>query len=137
MRAQVTFHRATNSIYTRVISVPFPSSREVLSLDEQNIVPWLESLPLWYKESADIPSLYSFSHAVMMWRYHNLRLIMYRPFVIRKLLKTRQGQSSGSVNNDDNEAYSRCLNEAAISIKMINKFWSTQPHTKLAAWYAL
>lgn len=137
VRSQVSFHLATNSIYARVISTPFPSPKEVLDLDAKNIVPWLKSLPSWYNETAVVPPQYSLGHAIMMWRYKNLRLIMYRPFVIRYSLKSRADASSFIMPGEEQEAYKRCLDEASTSIAMIESFWVAQPHTELCAWYAL
>ena len=137
MRVQVSFHLATNDIYTRVISMPFPSPHEILLLDEKRIMPWLRSLPTWYSENASIPPQYRLGHAIMMWRYRNFRLIMYRPFVIRRILKTRAGQYCAVPDEAEQAAYSRCLTEAKASISSIHKFWSENPHTCLAAWYAL
>lgn len=137
VRTQVTFHLATNPIYTRVITVPFPSPKEVLALDEQRIVPWLQGLPAWYSESITVPPQYALGHAIMMWRYRNLRLIMYRPFVIRRSLKSRTESIPFIIPENEEEAYKRCLHEASTSITMISNFWSSHPHTKLAAWYAL
>ncbi|RDW73629.1 hypothetical protein BP5796_07071 [Coleophoma crateriformis] len=137
MRTQVSFHQATNLIYTRVISSPFPSPQEVLLLDQKHIVPWLASLPAWYNESAVIPSKYALGHAIMMWRYRNFRLIMYRPFVIRRVLRTRSKEPVASYDDAEQAAYSQCLIEAKASICAIHKFWSEHPHTNLAAWYSL
>ena len=137
MRVQVSFHLATNDIYTRVISTPFPSPQEMLLLDQQRIVPWLQSLPPWYSENTIVLPPYSLGHAIMMWRYRNFRLIMYRPFVIRRILKTRTGQYYAANDEAEQDAYSRCLTEATASISSIQKFWTENPHTCLAAWYAL
>jgi transcriptional regulatory protein GAL4 len=117
--------------------MPFPSPQETLQLDEKHIVPWLMSLPTWYNETAVTPPQYSLGHAIMMWRYRNFRLIMYRPFVIRRILKARGGQSYAAHNEAEQTAYTRCLTEAKASICSIQKYWSENPHTSLAAWYAL
>ncbi|RDL34365.1 uncharacterized protein BP5553_07493 [Venustampulla echinocandica] len=137
VRTQVAFHLATNAIYKRVISLPFPSPRECLALDEEKIVPWFQSLPPWYSESATVPQQFALSHSIMMWRYRNLRLIMYRPFVLRRSLKNRVNSAPLTVRKDEQEACNRCLHEASMSITLIGNFWSTHQHTKLAAWYAL
>jgi transcriptional regulatory protein GAL4 len=126
---------ATNRIYTRVISKPFPSAKELLSLDDTLIGDWLNHLPSYFAQHSFIPPKYSFSHAVMMWRYRNLRIIMYRPFVIRRALYARNGRPDESIESF--QAYERCLEEAKCSISAIRDYWARNEHTRVAAWYAL
>jgi transcriptional regulatory protein GAL4 len=126
---------ATNRIYTRVISKPFPTAKELLHLDDTLIGEWLSNIPLYFTEQAFVPQKYSFAHAVMMWRYRNLRIIMYRPFVIRKALYARNGRSDESV--ESYQAYERCLDEARNTIAAIRDYWAAHEHTRVAAWYAL
>ncbi|KAH6682919.1 fungal-specific transcription factor domain-containing protein [Halenospora varia] len=134
VRTQASFHMATNRIYARVISKPFPSAKELLQLDDTLIGDWLSNLPLYFTEHAFIPPKYSLAHAVMMWRYRNLRIIMYRPFVIRKALYARNGRDESA---ESFQAYERCLDEARNSIAAIRDYWSSNEHTRVAAWYAL
>lgn len=129
---QASFHMATNQIYTRVISKPLSSAKNLLKLDDSLIGGWLSSIPLYFAEHTSVPSKYAFAHAVMGWRYRNLRIIMYRPFVIRKALYPTQHESMEEI-----EAYGRCLEEAKRSILAINDFWKLHEHTRVAAWYAL
>jgi hypothetical protein len=126
---------ATNRIYTRVISKPFPTAKELLALDDTIISEWLSNLSPYFNQHAFIPPKYSFSHAVMMWRYRNLRIIMYRPFVIRKALYARDGRSDESL--EGLQAYERCLEEAKSTITAISEYWTMNEHTRVAAWYAL
>jgi transcriptional regulatory protein GAL4 len=126
---------ATNRIYTRVISKPFPTAKELLHLDDTLIGDWLSNIPLYFTEQAFVPQKYSFAHAVMTWRYRNLRIIMYRPFVIRKALYARNGRYDESV--ESYQAYERCLDEARNTIAAIRDYWAAHEHTRVAAWYAL
>jgi transcriptional regulatory protein GAL4 len=135
VRTQAAFHMATKSIYTRVISKPFPTAKELLHLDDSLIVDWLSKLPLFFAEQAFIPTKYSFAHAVNMWRYRNFRIIMYRPFVIRKAVYARSGRIDQSP--ESYQAYERCLEEARSTITSIQDYWNSNDHNRLAAWYAL
>jgi transcriptional regulatory protein GAL4 len=126
---------ATKDVYTRVISKPFPTSSELLHLDESSIGDWQLKLPIFWAEQAFIPPKYSFAHAVMMWRYRNFRIIMYRPFVIRKALHARNGKVDQSLENQ--QAYERCLEEARCTIATIRDYWDSNEHNRLAGWYAL
>jgi transcriptional regulatory protein GAL4 len=74
----------------------------------------------------------------MEWRYRNLRIIMFRPFVIRKALQARMRQGTiPQLESATDIAIDRCLAEAKASIISIDKFWSTGNRTCMASWYAL
>ena len=133
--SQARFHMATHKVYSRVISRPFPTADELLQLEADLIKPWLDNLPPYFTEHSSVPPKYALAHAVMQWRYRNLRIIMYRPFVIRIALNTREGRNEGTAANT--EAYKRCLEDARITINLISEYWSKYEHNRLAAWYAL
>lgn len=75
---QSKFHMLTNDIYTRVISMPFPSATELIRLDDTLIGKWESSVPTWYRQSSPVPPKFATSHAIMWWRLYNFRIIMYR-----------------------------------------------------------
>lgn len=133
---QSRFHLLTNEIYTRVIKMPFPSATELLELDDRFAGNWERSVPHWYRVDVDVPEPYATGHAVMWWRLRNFRIIMYRPYVMRRALQARSEVQS-AVPPQVQRAYDRCLDEAKASINAISEFWSTKPPTRLAAWYAL
>jgi RAB protein geranylgeranyltransferase component A len=62
MSVQVSFH-----LYARVISLPLPSPKELLLLDEERIVRWLQSLLTWYHETAITLPRYGLGHAIIMY----------------------------------------------------------------------
>ncbi|KAL7941883.1 fungal-specific transcription factor domain-containing protein [Trichoderma barbatum] len=136
VRTQARFHIATNPIYIRIISKPLPSARELLQLEAQCLRPWAENTPSYFSETASIPSKHAFSHCIMQWRWRNFRIIMYRPFVIRRALLARSGRQDNS-SAESLQAYERCLNDAKQSIFSISEFWVTNDHIRLFAWYAL
>lgn len=135
-RIQASFHLNTNYIYTRVIGKPLPSAEELVELDKERIEPWLKSIPPCFAESATVPPKYTFAHVGLSWRYRNFRIIMYRPFVIRKAFRARDGRpdedSPASLH-----AYNSCLADAKYTISSIANYWSNNEHTRMAAWYAL
>ena len=135
MATQARFHAATNDIYTRVISKPFPTAEELLRLDDELFESWRASLPPYFNETSIVSPKYAFQYAQMRWRSRNLRIIMYRPFVIRRALNIREGVSEDTEANL--EAYNRCLKEAKSTIELISDFWANNEHSKLTAWYAL
>ncbi|KAF4457913.1 C6 transcription factor [Fusarium austroafricanum] len=129
---QARFHVAAHYCYEKIISRPFPTAEELLHLDSEHIEPWRVSIPAYFSEKAAVPSRYALSHAVMSWRLWNLRIVMYRPFVIRFALKGRTGANEAS-----RKAFDQCLADAASSIKSIADFWKNHEHNRLAAWYSL
>lgn len=137
VRTQARFHAVTNPIYARVISKPIPSAAELLRLDDTLLQPWLESLPSYFRDDTIVPQRFTFAHAVMRWRYRNFRIIMYRPFVIRQALNSRDAKASLSA--DDDEACRRCLGDAEGTITAIAEYWRGHghEHNRLEAWYAL
>jgi hypothetical protein len=118
-----------------VISKPFPAAEELRALESQCLEPWVASLPFYFREDSNIDVKYTLPHAVMQWRYRNFRIIMYRPIVIRIALNARFSRDETS--EASREAYSRCLGDAAWSIKSISDYWTTHEHNCLASWYAL
>ncbi|RFU76080.1 fungal specific transcription factor domain-containing [Trichoderma arundinaceum] len=136
VRTQARFHIATNPIYIRIISKPLPSAQELLQLETQCLEPWTEKTPPYFSETASVPPEFAFSHSVMQWRWRNFRMIMYRPFVIRRALLARSGRRDNS-GPESLEAYERCLHDAKQSILSISGFWATHDHIRLFAWYAL
>jgi transcriptional regulatory protein GAL4 len=134
---QSRFHLLTNDIYTRVISMPFPSASELVTLDDSLIGKWESSVPHWYSQDASIPQQYATGHAIMWWRLRNFKVIMYRPYVIRRVLLARSQNSVGTVPDAVQEAYRRCLHEAEESINAISDLWASSPSSSMSAWYAL
>ncbi|KAF2676936.1 hypothetical protein K458DRAFT_396513 [Lentithecium fluviatile CBS 122367] len=136
---QSKFHVLTNDIYTRVISMPFPSATELVRLDDTLIGKWVSSVPAWYRQDAPVLPQFATGHAIMWWRLNNFRIIMYRPYVMRRVLQARSHNSNNShdVPPAVQEAYHRCLREAEASITAIGDFWASTPPTRLSAWYAL
>lgn len=134
---QSSFHLVTNEIYTRAISTQFPSARELMILDDDASGKWMASIPIWYREDADIPPKFSLSHNINWWRMRNFKIIMYRPYVIRLALQSRGGSEAEPAPLDVRTAYNRCLTAAKESIASISNFWDTRTHTLMAAWYSL
>ena len=136
---QSRFHSLTNDIYTRVISISFPSATELLHLDDTIIGKWESSVPSWYREDVTMPAQLATGHSIMWWRMRNFRIIMYRPYVMRRALQARSHSKTeaNSIPPAVQEAYERCLREAAMSINAISQFWVSYPPTRMSAWYTL
>lgn len=148
VRCQSQFHLATSVIYATLISPPLPSAKEMLQADDVHLVKWLQRLPSYFREGAIVPTRYRLCHSVMQWRWRNFRILMYRPFLMRKFMKkTRKSAATTSTSNSSittnsastssDEAIQRCLDAAAQSIRMIATFWQTETQNVLSCWYSL
>ncbi|KAK4947643.1 hypothetical protein LTR10_013589 [Elasticomyces elasticus] len=136
LRTQSLYHLRTMRIYNRLISNPLPSAAELISLDDELIEGWRKSLPPYWNDR-DLPLEYLLGHYISRWRFRLLRIIMYRPFLIR----WAQHGFSSTIKSEDSAtekiAITRCFAAARESISCVHYFWSTGRHTRLAAWYVL
>jgi len=131
---QARFHLMTNEIYAKVISSK-QDPQELLQLDDERISTWYS---IWAVEAYEVEPRYALSRSIMDWRYRNLRIIMFRPFVIRKVLQARMRQEGlQQLDPATDTAISRCLAEAKTSIISIDNFWNTGCRNCMASWYAL
>ncbi|KAK2594307.1 hypothetical protein QQS21_008013 [Conoideocrella luteorostrata] len=129
---QARFHIATHGCYEKVISKSFPTAEEMIRLESTLIEPWRASVPACFAEGTTVPRRYALPQAIMAWRLRNLRIIMYRPFVIRRALRRRPDADEASTL-----AYEKCLADAKHTIETIEAFWEEHEHNRLAAWYEL
>ncbi|KAK5085655.1 hypothetical protein LTR05_004942 [Lithohypha guttulata] len=140
VRCQSLFHLATNNIYQRLISV-IPSAEEMLELDAIHLQQWLQSLPVYFAESSVQPVKFRLCHAILQWRWRNFRLLMFRPYLMRRFMKHQQSNTSTSNTNNSSPAEDAairvCLATAHESIRMISKYWMEEHQNVLTCWYAL
>ncbi|GLA38515.1 lactose regulatory protein lac9 and GAL4-like protein [Aspergillus niger] len=137
MRAQAAFHMATSKIYSKIISSPFPSASDLLDMDEKLIGCWLCDLPPYFRESVVQEPRFRLCHSILRWRYRNFRILMYRPFLLSRLM-ARPGQSTTQDNHAQVDAtIQRCLDAARESVELISNFWAQEQHNMMACWYGL
>ncbi|CAG8198301.1 unnamed protein product [Penicillium nalgiovense] len=140
LRAQATFHLKTNIIYCKIISTPLPRASEIIELDNLVIGEWLHSLPSFFNEDAVQSTRFTLCHAILKWRYRNLRILMYRPFLVGRLMLGSEIGLSGTGDKDDPHvelAIQRCLDAAKESVELISAFWAQDQKTTMACWYGL
>ncbi|KIX96275.1 uncharacterized protein Z520_08053 [Fonsecaea multimorphosa CBS 102226] len=143
VRTQSSYHLHTIRIYNRLISNPIPSAAELLSLDDELIEGWLSSLPPYFgDDNLPLPNQYLLGHAISRWRFRIMRIIMYRPFLIRWAQDGLDSATSAPISPAENApaetiATNRCFKAAEECILAIFEFWSSATHTRLAAWYVL
>ncbi|KAF7187252.1 Regulatory protein GAL4 [Pseudocercospora fuligena] len=132
--SQARFHLATNDIYARVISMQSSTAAEMLQLDDQMIESWRS---VWADEPFEIPIKFQLSRKVMEWRYRNFRIIMYRPFLIRHILRARSASPNQTVDQATRTAIDRCLFEAESTVTSIHEYWFSREQICMASWYCL
>lgn len=139
LRAQATFHMATSQIYSKIISSPFPSAVELIALDDQLIGRWLFTLPPYFQEHVMQESRFRLCHSILRWRYRNFRILMYRPFLVGRLMARPERGGSGVQDGDAQAdlAIQRCLNAARESVELISAFWMHEQRSMMACWYGL
>lgn len=111
---------------------------------------WYNSLPHYLRN--DDPNEFewiSLSRNRLMWRYWNLRILLYRPILLRWAIerwrRNRPGrpgpQASDSSDADEDPAERKCrflcLQNARATISSISEYMERHICTRLAAWYIL
>ena len=143
VRCQSRFHLATEAIYRRLISTPYPTADEMLELDNSHLgARYQASLPHWYQEGAEQPTRFRLSHAIMQWRCQNFRILMYRAFLMRRFFLRSQSAIRGNNNHHlstdtENRAMQRCLDTSAHTIQSITYFWRQNKQNVVTCWYSL
>lgn len=142
VRTQSSYHLRTIRIYNRLISTPVPSAAELIALDDELMEGWLESLPPYFcDDNLPLPNEFLLGHSISRWRFRIMRIIMYRPFLIRWAQDGfgagKSPASPSQASSAEYEATKRCFKAAEECISVIFQFWSSATHTRLAAWYVL
>jgi mannosyl-oligosaccharide alpha-1,2-mannosidase len=139
LRVQSSYHLKTMGIYNRLIMPPFPRAAELIALDDEHIGSWLAQIPPYYSAYPPAGSLYALGIGITKWRYRNLRIVMYRPFLVKWALTSApypyDQQSLGT--NSEAMAVFRCLDAAKETIFLIEEYWTSRSHSRLTAWYVL
>lgn len=138
VRCQAKFHMATSSIYEQLISTSFPTAEEMMQLDDNNLGVWLQHLPSYFSQEVPQAARYRLCHAILQWRWRNLRILMYRPYVVRRMVsRAQEMQHSAPATPWDDPAIQRCLDTAGETVHLITTYWQQEKQNVLACWYAL
>ncbi|KAF3985373.1 hypothetical protein FT663_01868 [Candidozyma haemuli var. vulneris] len=134
VRLQALFHMFTNSIYERIISDPFPSAHTLLRWDYEFIERWKSMIPDSFQEEVNVAAKFKLAHAVLYWRSRNLRIIMYRTFMLKRLFSDKEEP----VDEYETRAGEICLQECSATIESMDTFWSEKAqYNRMDAWYSL
>lgn len=138
VRCQALFHIATNAIYQRLIS-DIPLAEEMLRLDEAHLQKWHSDVPEFFSENALQVPKFRLCHAILRWRWRNFRILMYRPYLMRRYMRHRVDPAAIPPEGDHSEdtAVGLCLDTAQETIRLITQFWQEERQNVLTCWYAL
>lgn len=136
LRVQSSYHLQTMPIYNRLISNPPPTPEELLTLDSTIVDAWLSQVPHYFHDSCGpmLEERLALPNGINCWRYRNLRIIMFRPLLVKWAL---QDENEETLTWHEQEATNRCLRAARESIASIQNFWKSRPQTRLTAFYVL
>ncbi|OJK00737.1 hypothetical protein ASPACDRAFT_42227 [Aspergillus aculeatus ATCC 16872] len=137
--AQARFHLLTNSVYQRLISGPSLTAEETLGL-QKPMEEWYNGLPDYFKQPPlPVSDTFALVRNRMMWRDWNLRILLYRPVLLRWASRRWTQQHTASEPEDPFEVDCRklCLRNARLSISSITDFVNNHVCTRIGAWYML
>ncbi|KAL5358144.1 fungal-specific transcription factor domain-containing protein [Aspergillus floccosus] len=141
MIAQAKFHLLTNSVYQRLISTPSLTPEETLSL-QKPMEEWYNNLPDYFKTPP--PTSESDPFALvrnrLMWRDWNLRILLYRPILLRWASRRWTPTTGSSPDHEDpleTDCRRLCLRNARLTLSSITDFVNNHICTRIGAWYML
>lgn len=140
MIAQTEFCIKTNGLYNRLISRPSPSAKEALEMDKQ-IAEFQANLPVYFKEEVPIDFHYDNNLVLtrfrLIWRYKNLRIIMFRPFILQRILRDADTPLSLLNGPEEKQCRRECLRNAHETIQSVSDFVANYSLSTLAVWYVV
>jgi transcriptional regulatory protein GAL4 len=113
----------------------------MVELDDVSINPWLAALPHYFQLHAHQPPRYRLCHATLHWRYRNFKILMFRPFLVRRIMPRSGLEHDENSSSEDLQSeeisFQRCLDAAKESVELISNFWFNNQQTMMASWYGL
>jgi transcriptional regulatory protein GAL4 len=137
---QSKLHQAINPVYHRLISTPPPGSHELLSL-QKPIDDWEASIPPYFQ--LDNPAVHQHDALILAryrltWRAANIRIILYRPIVLKWAARRWTAQDIPEAEDPEEEQCRQlCLQSARETIASISQYMTTNIPSRLGSWYML
>lgn len=140
---QARFCLLTNSIYNRFISTPYMSAEE--SLDKNRLLEkYVAGLPPYFHEFTGYndPSKpwLVFTRYRLHWRIKNFRVVLFRPFVLQRVLLVGDRPVPATMNSAaEKECRRICLKAARETIFLVKDFLELPnlQQSLISVWYAL
>ncbi|CAN6611904.1 hypothetical protein TRVA0_005S00210 [Trichomonascus vanleenenianus] len=140
--AQTKFCLRTNGIYNRLISRPPPTAEEALEMSKRIEEFCTTEIPAYLKIGSPAESVAQEHWLVLTkyrltWRYRNLRIIMFRPFVLQRVLSEGDKPIPKMNSPAEKECRRICLKSAHDTIVSVDEFVTYYPRTTISVWYAV
>ncbi|KAH3670789.1 hypothetical protein OGAPHI_001305 [Ogataea philodendri] len=157
-QTKLTF--VTNPIYSRILAKPPPTLQECFEMN-LNIESFISELPRYFHEddliarkeffgsipkdlllTADesrFPEWFSLSRNRLIWRYKNMQIILFRPFIWQRIVAVQDPEVMKLCKCEEAKEGRRiCLKAASETIKSIGKFVKNNEANLsiIAVWYA-
>lgn len=140
---QAKFCMLTNGIYNRLLSVPNLSAEE--SLEKNRLIEkFVSEIPPYFHETAGFndPSQpwLVFTRYRLHWRIKNFQVILFRPFVLQRVLLVGDRPLPATMNSDaEKECRRICLKAARETISLVKDFLELPnlQQSLISVWYAL
>lgn len=137
---QSKFHKLTNAMSNRLLSLHPPSTKETLQMYTA-IESYRTSLPS-YLDLEQPPSIstdwYLFARMKLNWRTWNMELLVTRPFLLRWAKNNNRAPNQIEQDLDEAQCRQYCIDCAHATILSIQEYvLMTNPLPRLHAWYAL
>ncbi|KAI9753778.1 MAG: hypothetical protein M4579_005012 [Chaenotheca gracillima] len=130
---EIAFCKIAMRIQDRLAEQPLLPSDETARFDAE-LRQWHASLPpILHASSAACPSLALTPRAVLRWRYHNLRLLLYRPVLLNTALRSTLAHPT-DLSPAESYALKTCRAIATDAIAEIQALWLP---TQTSGWHAV
>lgn len=138
--AQCNFSHKTNEIFNRVISRPSPTAIEALEMNKR-IDEFCNDMPEFFKDGSIVDQTkpwLKLAKYKLGWRFRNLRLILFRPFILQRVLSEGDHNPLPVMNSpEEKECRRMCLRSAHNTIVSVNEFIQTNEQTPMSVWYTI
>ncbi|KAN0065889.1 hypothetical protein ACQY0O_001020 [Thecaphora frezii] len=128
-------------IQARLVRAPNPAIEEIRAFD-LTIQDYVDRLPDYMQASGLEKSPGGFNHAAtrLRWRCNNLRMVMFRPFLLSAALSAsvarRRGAVRPALRPAVKQAIALCRQLAKENVESIAQYWDSHEHNQAASWHA-
>ncbi|EPQ31054.1 uncharacterized protein PFL1_01243 [Pseudozyma flocculosa PF-1] len=128
-------------IQDRLMRAPTPAIEEIRAFD-LTIQDYVDKLPEYMQGSELDRAPGWFTHAAtrLRWRCNNLRMIMFRPFLLSAALAASVARQRGAVRPAQRpavkQAIALCRQLAKDNVESIAQYWDSHDHNQAASWHA-
>ena len=129
-------------VQSRLIRSPNPTIEEIRAFDLR-IQDFIDKLPPYMQEEQVKNGPVWFIHAAnrLRWRCNNLRMVMFRPFLLSAALSAsaarKRGAARPALRPAVKQAIALCRELAKSNIGSITKYWESQEHNQAASWHGV